>query len=86
MPIDPGAAAEAVECILRKGFPIAADLHGHIGADRREHATYQIYKEFHHREPLCLLRTTGTQKLTNLKPTHKISHCIICLLRFYQFL
>ena len=61
MPVDPGAAAEAVECILGKGFPIAADSHGHVGADRREHATYQICKEFHHRKSLCLLRTAGTQ-------------------------
>ena len=35
---------------------------------------------------LCLLRTAGAQKLANHKPPHKISHSVICLLRFNQFL
>ena len=86
MPVDHGAAAEAVERILGKGLPIAADSHGHVGADGREHTANQIRKELYHRKTLCLLCTTGTQKLTNLKPPHKISHGIICLLRFNQFL
>ena len=77
MPVDPCAAAEAVECILGKGFPIAADSHGHVGADGREHAANHIHKELYHTKALCLLRTAGAQKLANLKPPHKISHGVI---------
>ena len=62
MPVDPGAAAEAVERILGKGFPIAADSHGHVGADGREHAANQIYKKFRHGKTLCLLRTAGASE------------------------
>ena len=38
------------------------------------------------RTPIALFGRAGAQKLANLKPPHKISHGVICLLRFNQFL
>ena len=86
MPVDPCAAAEAVERILAKGFPIAADSHGHIDADWGEHTAKHIREEFYHGKAFFLIRSAHVQELAHLKAANEPPHRIICLLRFHQLL
>ena len=71
MPVDSCIATESVYGILRELLLKAPDSHGHVSADRREHASKQICENLEHGKPFDFMRAALSKQISNTKLTEK---------------
>ena len=86
VPVDSCIAAESVYGILRELLLKASDSHGHVSADRREHASKQICENLEHGKPFDFMRAALSKQISNTKLTEKKLNCIFWVLRFIHYL